>query len=487
MGIFRGLQPEAVWRYFEEICQIPRPSRKEGKVAEYLLAFAGRQGLESRRDEAGNVLIRKPSSAGMEDAPVIVLQAHMDMVCEKNAGTEHDFDKDPIEAYVDGEWVKARGTTLGADDGIGMAAQLAVLASEDISHGPLECLFTVDEETGLTGAFALKAGFFEGKILLNLDSEDEGEIFIGCAGGIDTVIEMPIERSALPEGMFAVRVGVKGLLGGHSGDDIDKGRGNAIKILNRFLWELNDTYGIGIAELEGGNLRNAIAREAYAWIVVPENCKEQVRADFNVYQAEMEEVWKWTEPDLRMELESAVLPATVWTPGCTANVLNALYACPHGVFSMSHRMPGIVETSTNLAAVRLKTENVAVITTSQRSDIDLEKFNIAHMVAAVFRLAHAKITHGEGYPGWTPNPDSLLLKIAVESYKELFGKEPVVRSIHAGLECGLFLEKYPGIDMISFGPTLRGVHSPDEKVNIKTVEMWWRHLVDILQRLGHLK
>ena len=487
MGIFRGLQPEAVWCYFEEICQIPRPSRKEGKVAEYLLAFARRQGLESRRDEAGNVLIRKPSSAGMEDAPVIVLQAHMDMVCEKNAGTEHDFDKDPIEAYVDGEWVKARGTTLGADDGIGMAAQLAVLASEDISHGPLECLFTVDEETGLTGAFALKAGFFEGKILLNLDSEDEGEIFIGCAGGIDTVIEMPIERRTLPEGMFAVRVGVKGLLGGHSGDDIDKGRGNAIKILNRFLWELNDTYGIGIAELEGGNLRNAIAREAYAWIVVPENCKEQVRADFNVYQAEMEEVWKWTEPDLRMELESAVLPATVWTPDSTANVLNALYACPHGVFSMSHRMPGMVETSTNLAAVRLKTQDVAVITTSQRSDIDSEKFNIAHMVAAVFRLAHAKITHGEGYPGWTPNPDSLLLKIAVESYKELFGKEPVVRSIHAGLECGLFLEKYPGIDMISFGPTLRGVHSPDEKVNIKTVEMWWRHLVDILQRLGHLK
>lgn len=478
----KDLHPQTLWHYFGEICKVPRPSKKEEKIAAYLLDFAREHHLEVRKDEAGNVLIRKPASPGMEQAPAVVLQAHMDMVCEKNEGTSHDFDTDPIEPYVEDGWVKARGTTLGADDGIGMAAQLAILASTDSVHGPLECLFTVDEETGLTGAFALEPGFVEGRILLNLDSEDEGELFIGCAGGIDTVIEMPVEK-VNPFGGFAVKVSVKGLQGGHSGDDIDKGRGNAIKILNRFLWDLNEKYRIDIAEFTGGNLRNAIAREASAVIVFCEKYKESVRVDFNLYQAEMETVWRMAEPGLTLELETVDIPQEVLAPMYSAKLLNVLYACPHGVFSMSRRMPGMVETSTNLASVRLS-ENTVKITTSQRSDIDSEKLNVAHMVASVFKLAHAKIEHGEGYPGWTPNPDSALLKIAAASYRELFGKDPVVRSIHAGLECGLFLQKYPDMDMISFGPTLRGVHSPDEKVNIETVEMWWRHLTDILQRIA---
>lgn len=483
MEVFKGLKPEAVWAYFEEICRIPRPSKKEGKIAAYLMEFAKNHGLEAKMDEVGNVLIKKPAVKGCEKLPAVVLQAHMDMVCEKNSDVEHDFDTDPILPYVDGEWVKSKGTTLGADDGIGMAAQLAILTANDIKHGVVECLFTIDEETGLTGAFALKPGFFTGKILLNLDSEDEGEMFVGCAGGIDTVVKMSCKKMEVARSKFAVKLTVKGLQGGHSGDDINKGRGNAIKILTRLLWELNDKYGVDIAVFEGGNLRNAIAREANAVIVFDDRHKEQVRVDFNIYASEMEEVWKMTEPGLRLELESTDVPSECLTPVDTARLLNSLYACPHGVFAMSYRMPGMVETSTNLAAVKFVENDTILITTSQRSDIDSEKMNMAHMVAAVFCLAGADVSHGEGYPGWAPNPDSAVLKTVVSSYKKLFGKEPIVRSIHAGLECGLFLEKYPGMDMISFGPTLRGVHSPDEKVNIKTVEMWWSHLVDVLENL----
>lgn len=463
---------------------MPRPSKKEEKIGAWLMDFARRHDLEARQDEAGNVLMTKPATPGREGAPTVVLQAHMDMVCEKNSDTPHDFDKDPIQPYIDGEWVKAKGTTLGADDGIGMAAALAVLTSEDIRHGRVECLFTVDEETGLTGAFALQPGFFTGKMLLNLDSEDEGEMFIGCAGGIDTVVRFPYTAQATPPHKFAVKVAVKGLQGGHSGDDINKGRGNAIKILNRFLWEMNNKYGILLASFEGGNLRNAIAREASAVFVFDEALKETMRVAFNVYAGEMERVWKVTEPGIRLEMESVEVPCEVMDAGCAFRLLNALYACPHGVFSMSYRMPGMVETSTNLAAVKFVENNTVLITTSQRSDVDSEKMNIAQMVASAFRLAGASVEHGEGYPGWAPNPDSPILKIAVESYESLFGQKPVVRSIHAGLECGLFLEKYPGMDMISFGPTLRGVHSPDEKVNIATVEKWWKHLVDILERVN---
>lgn len=483
MGVFEGLQPEAVWNYFEQICQVPRPSKKEGKIGAWLIKFARKHQLEAKQDEAGNVLIRKPASPGKEKVPGIVLQSHMDMVCEKNSDIQHNFETDPIQPCVAEGWVKAKGTTLGADDGIGMAAALAVLTSEEIQHGPLECLFTVDEETGLTGAFALQPGFFEGRILLNLDSEDEGELFIGCAGGIDTVVQFPFRKLHTPAHKFAVRITVKGLQGGHSGDDINKGRGNAIKILNRFLWEIHNRYGILLGKLEGGNLRNAIAREAVAIVLFDDILKENIRVDFNVYAAEMERVWETTEPGLHLEMESVEIPEEVMEPEDTERLLNALYACPHGVFAMSYRMPGMVETSTNLAAVKFTGPDKVLITTSQRSDVDSEKMNIAQMVAAVFRMAGAEVQHGEGYPGWAPNPHSAILRVAADTYKELFGKEPVVRSIHAGLECGLFLEKYPDMDMISFGPTLRGVHSPDEKVDIETVEKWWKHLVCILERI----
>ena len=479
----KDLKPASVFYYFEEICQVPRPSKREEKIIAYLKAFGRKHGLETKTDEVGNVLIKKPATPGKENLKTVILQSHIDMVCEKNSDVEHDFLIDPIDTVVDGEWLKAKGTTLGADNGIGVATELAILAATDIEHGPLECLFTVDEETGLTGAFALKPGFMTGDILINLDSEDEGELFIGCAGGANTTAEFTYQPVSAPQDYFYFRVTVKGLTGGHSGDDINKGRGNAIKILNRFLWDLNAKYGIRVSVLEGGNLRNAIARESFAVITFPEQHKESVRVDFNIYSAEMENVWKITEPGLQLALESTDVPGEVLTQESTDALVNALYACPHGVFSMSYRMPGLVETSTNLAAVRFNEPNNILITTSQRSDVNSEKFNVANMVESVFTLAGAKVEHGEGYPGWAPNPDSPVVKVAVDSYKRLFGKEPIVRSIHAGLECGLFLEKYPNMDMVSFGPTLRGVHSPDEKINIKTVEMWWSLLVDILQNL----
>jgi len=407
----------------------------------------------------------------------------MDMVCEKNNDTEHNFDKDAIQPWIDGEWVKANGTTLGADDGIGMAAQMAILTSKDIQHGPIECLFTIDEETGLSGAFALKPGFLEAKVLLNLDSEDEGEMFIGCAGGIDTLATIAYEKEKVEEKQFAIRIDVKGLLGGHSGDEINKGRGNSNKILNRFLWELNAKYGIRLAHFDGGNLRNAIPREAHAIITVDSKYKENIRVDFNIYAAEMERVWAQTEPKINLALETTDIPEFVIDKKSSDNLFNAIYACPHGVFSMSYRMPGMVETSTNLASVKFIENNKIMLTTSQRSDVDSEKYNIAQMVESTFLLAGADVVHSDGYPGWTPNTDSKVLKVAVDSYKKLFGKEPIVRSIHAGLECGLFLEKYPHMDMISFGPTLRDVHSPDEKINIETVDLFWQHLVDILENI----
>ncbi len=478
--VLSGLEPKAVWEHFEDICQIPRPSKKEEKIIEFLLEFGKKHNLETKRDTIGNVLITKPATPSKEHLQTIVLQSHMDMVCEKNNDTVHNFDTDAIVPYIDGEWVKAKGTTLGADDGIGMAAEMALLTATDIEHGRIECLFTVDEETGLSGAFALESGFFDGKILLNLDSEDEGEIFIGCAGGIDTLATLPFTKEEVPASSFAVRIDVKGLLGGHSGDEINKGRGNSNKILNRFLWQINKKYDVRIADFNGGNLRNAIPREAYAIITVPLKHKETVRVDLNIYAAEMENVWAINEPNLKITLETADMPEFVMDKKSSDNLMDALYACPHGVHAMSSRMPGMVETSTNLASVKVG-DNVIDITTSQRSDIDTEKYDIAQMVGCAFTMVGGKIEHTDGYPGWAPNPDSKILTVAVDSYKRLFGNDPIVRSIHAGLECGLFLEKYPQMDMISFGPTLRDVHSPDERINIETVDKFWKHLVDILQ------
>lgn len=477
------LSPQPLWNYFEEICQVPRPSKKEGRITAFLLDFAQKHGLKAIQDEIGNVLISKPATPGRENDPVVILQSHVDMVCEKNSDTVHDFDTDAIRPFVDDGWVRAEGTTLGSDDGIGMAAQMAVLTATNLSHGPIECLFTVDEETGLSGAFALQPGFMSGSILLNLDSEDEGELFIGCAGGIDSVGTLTFTPENVPAGSFAMKLEVKGLLGGHSGDDINKNRGNANKILNRFLVNANKQFNLRIADFNGGNLRNAIAREAFAIVVVPHSQKEDLMVEWNVFASEMEFEYEYAEPKLKLHHQSVALPEKVIDQVTQNRLLKLIAACPHGVLEMSTRMPGMVETSTNLASVKFTDSNEILITTSQRSEIESRKYMAAEMVESAMQLAGAEVVHSDGYPGWTPNPESVVAKVAADSYKKLFGNDPVVKSIHAGLECGLFLEKYPELDMVSFGPTIRGAHSPDERINIETVDKFWKLLVDVLENI----
>lgn len=477
------LKPQLLFNYFEQICQVPRPSKKEEKIRKFLLDFAKEHHLAAKTDQAGNVLISKPAYPGKENLPVVILQTHMDMVCEKNSDKIFDFDNDPIEPVIVDGWVKANGTTLGADCGIGIAAQLAVLASDEIQHGPLECLITVDEETGLTGAFALEPGFMTGSVLLNLDSEDEGEIFIGCAGGIDTLAKLTYQTEPVPKSHTAFKISVSGLLGGHSGDDIHKNRGNAIKILNRFLWKASREYSARLAEFNGGNLRNAIAREAFAVLVVPKEKEPELTNAFQNFEKQVKFEFEHNEQGLGLKIEKADTPEFVVDTETQNNLLNVLYACPHGVLEMSTRMESMVETSTNLASVKFEVGNKIMITTSQRSELESRKYYAAEMVRSAFELAGAMVTHSDGYPGWTPDPDSEILKTTVASYKKLFGNEPVVRSIHAGLECGLFLEKYPNLDMVSFGPTIKGAHSPDERLDIATTEKFWKHLVDVLENI----
>ncbi len=477
------LNPQPLFTYFEQICQVPRPSKKEEKIRQFLIEFAKNNGLEVKIDEVGNVLISKPAALGKESAPTVILQTHMDMVCEKNSDKVFDFDNDAIEPRVVDGWIKASGTTLGADCGIGIAAQLAVLTSDEIKHGPLECLITVDEETGLTGAFALKPGFMNGSILLNLDSEDEGEIFIGCAGGVDTLATFSFLREPVNANSDAVKISVSGLLGGHSGDDIHKNRGNANKILTRFLWQANQKFTIQLADFNGGNLRNAIPREAFVVIVIPKAEKEQVAALFKDFLEQVKFEFERSEPGLKVVLEGASMPEFVVDKNIQDKLINALYACPHGVLEMSTRMEGMVETSTNLASVKFEQDNNIIVITSQRSELETRKWMAAEMVESVFQLAGAEVVHSDGYPGWTPNPDSEVLRTTVDSYKKLFGVEPIVRSIHAGLECGLFLEKYPQLDMVSFGPTIKGAHSPDERLDINTTEKFWKYLVDVLEKI----
>ena len=477
------LTPQPLFNYFEDICQVPRPSKKEGKIRQFLLDFAAEHNLEAKHDEIGNVLISKPAMPGREDAPTVILQTHMDMVCEKNADKEFDFDNDPIEPYITGNWIKASGTTLGADCGIGIAAQMAVLTSEKINHGPIECLITVDEETGLSGAFALQSDFMTGSVMLNLDSEDEGEIFIGCAGGIDTIAEFRYQEEKVPEDSVAFEFIISGLQGGHSGDDIHKNRGNANKIITRFLWSAVRKFDARIAKIDGGNLRNAIAREASAIITVTENQKEKLIAAFNRFAQNVKFEFEKNEPYLRLKYKETELPDIVLDSTTQGNLLSGLYACPHGILEMSTRMENMVETSTNLASVKMRGKNSIVVTTSQRSELESRKYMAAEMVESVFLLAGAEVRHTDGYPGWTPNPKSNILNITVKSYEKLFGVKPVVRSIHAGLECGLFLQKYPHLDMVSFGPTIKGAHSPDERLDIDTTDKFWKHLVDVLENL----
>ncbi len=475
------LQPAAVFNFFEEICQIPRPSKKEEKIRAYLVDFATKRDLSCKEDHIGNILISKPATPGYEDRKTVILQSHVDMVCEKNNDTVHNFDTDPIRTYVDGEWLKAQGTTLGADNGIGVAAELAVLDASDIEHGPIECLFTVDEETGLTGAFELKAGFMEGTVLLNLDSEDEGELFIGCAGGAGTTATFPFVTEAAPQGYAFFKVTVKGLTGGHSGDDINKDRANANKLLNRYLMRLANEFDLRLSHIDGGNLHNAIPREAHAVCAVPVANKVQAEAYVKAFEADFRNEYSQSEPNLTLVWEEAQ-QAPVMEKETMMRFLHAIYAVHNGVLAMSQDMPGLVETSSNLASVKIKEAGIVVVT-SQRSSILSSRKNMSQMVRSAFILGGATVTTGDGYPGWKPNPNSDILKTAVDSYVRLFGVEPKVKAIHAGLECGLFLEKYPYLDMVSFGPTLRGVHSPDERMLIPTVEKFWLHLLDVLKNV----
>ena len=479
----RDLQPRQVWEQFDAITRVPRPSKKEERIIEFLIDFARKHNLEYQRDEIGNVVIRKPATAGYEEHETIILQSHMDMVCEKNSDVDFDFDTQPINAVVDGEWVRAEGTTLGADCGIGMAAAMALLLDEEAEHGPIEALFTVDEETGLTGAFNLGEGMLTGKYLLNLDSEDEGEIFIGCAGGVDTVATFSVEYEKSPAHYTFYRFDVADLVGGHSGDDINKGRANSNKLTARLLLEAQNEYGARMSYFDGGNLRNAIPREAYAIVGVPNAMKEKFEARATQYMADVKEEFHFTEPDMRLTLNEIPAVEEVLNFKSQKSLLAALVGVPNGVLEMSAAIPGLVETSTNLASVKFPSKDKIVVTTSQRSSVESAKLYAKLAVESVFLLAGADVAHSDGYPGWAPNPDSLLLKRTVESYVRLFGVEPKVKAVHAGLECGLFLEKYPHLEMVSFGPTLRGVHSPDERLEIATVDKFWRHLKDVVKNL----
>ena len=478
------LKPTAVFEEFAKINQIPRPSKREEKMIAYLKEWGESHGLDTKVDETGNVIIRKPATKGMENRKTTILQSHMDMVCDKLVDYEIDFDKDPIKTYVDGEWLTAEGTTLGADDGIGCAMELALLAADDIEHGPIECVFTRDEETGLTGAEGMKAGFMTGDFLINLDSEDEGEIFVSCAGGRNTSAKFTFQRETAPAGSFFLRAQLKGLVGGHSGDDINKQRANAIKLLGRFLFaEMQKYEGIRLAQFNSGKLHNAIPRDGMFVIAVPNELKENVKADWNIFASDVEEEFHVTDTQMVWTMESTdaepVIEAQV-----ARNFIYALQAVDNGIYAICQdpELNGMVETSSNIASIKTL-ENEIDILSSQRSNVMSNLDNMCATIRATFQLAGAETLSSDGYPAWKMRAHSELQKIVRESYVKLFGKEPIMRGIHAGLECGLFSERYPNLDMVSFGPTLRFVHTPDERLHIPTVQMVWDHLLDVLKNI----
>jgi dipeptidase D len=482
MSSIKELNPKSLWEIFYQFTQIPRPSKKEEKAIAFAKEFGEKLGLETMVDHVGNVIIRKPATPGMENRMAVVLQAHLDMVPQKNSDKVHDFEKDPIEAYVDGDWVTANGTTLGADNAIGASAALAVIQSTEIKHGPLEVLLTMDEETGMTGAFELKPGLLHGDILLNLDSEDEGELYIGCAGGMNTTGKMSYSEESVPAGMKAFKLSITGLKGGHSGLDINLGRGNANKLMNRFLWDANEKLGIRISSLDGGSLRNAIPRESFAVVFVPQAGEN----DFLAMVKETEEMFKkefsGPEPGLSFKTESVSISEKVMAKNDQDRFLKMVYGIPNGVMRMSADMPEMVETSTNMAIVKAEKGEASVLCLI-RSAVDSAKFSVSHMTQAVMELAGAEVTHDGTYPGWKPNINSPVLKTMQDVYQKKFGKIPEIKVIHAGLECGIIGDSYPEMDMISFGPTIRFPHSPDEKVNIKTVGLFWDYLVDTLENI----
>lgn len=477
------LKPACVFEQFARINEIPRPSKREEKMIEYLKNWGESRNLDTKVDKTGNVIIRKPATPGYEDRKTVILQSHMDMVCDKLVDVEFDFDNDPIQTYVDGEWLTAKGTTLGADDGIGCAMELAILDSNDIEHGPLECVFTRDEETQLTGASGMEAGFMTGDMLINLDSEDEGQIFVSCAGGRSTFATFNVTREDAPEGFFFIEGSIKGLTGGHSGDDIDKKRGNAIKILARFLYNEMQKMPLLLAQFNSGKMHNAIPRDGRFVIAVPSAEKETVRVDWNVFISQVEEEFHVSDTQIVAQMQSTDAQKVI-TATDTARFVRALQAVDNGVFAMcqDEALAGMVETSTNIASIVTEEDKIKVVS-SQRSNVMSNLDNQCNTVKALFELAGAEVEQNDGYPAWKMNPDSKLTKAVVDCYTRLFGKEPIVRGIHAGLECGLFSERYPNLDMVSFGPTLRFVHTPEERIHIPSVQMVWDHLLAVLKEI----
>ncbi|MDR0712109.1 MAG: aminoacyl-histidine dipeptidase [Prevotellaceae bacterium] len=479
-----SLQPARLWQHFYDLTQIPRPSKKERKAVDFVAAFGRQLGLSTDIDAVGNVLIRKPATKGREGRKTVVLQAHLDMVPQKNNDTAHDFERDPIDAYVSGEWVRARGTTLGADNGIGVAAIMAVLEASDIEHPAIEALFTIDEETGMSGALAIQPGWVKGDILLNLDSEEEGELCVGCAGGLDGSFSASYDEQDAEVGV-TFKLSITGLKGGHSGVDIALGRPNANKVAARILKRLTEKHGVQLASLEGGNLRNAIPREAFALIVIPEGAVDAAKQEVATLAQTIAGEYAAVEDVGKIKI---VLEPLAATPKKVANVasqralLNAILACPNGVIRMSDAIPGLVETSSNLAIVRIGDGKMSA-SCLLRSAVDSAKEHLAECMEAAFSLAGVQSRFTGGYPGWQPNPNSTILKVMCDLYEKMFGSKPHVRAIHAGLECGLLGGVYPQLDMISFGPTILNPHSPDERVEISTVEKWWKFLLATLKEI----
>lgn len=477
-----GLKPALLWNHFEEMCNIPHPSRSEKAIAQYVVSFAKKNNLAYAVDDFGNVIIKKPATKGKENLKTVVMQGHLDMVPEKNSDINHDFEKDPIKCRVDGEWVRATGTTLGADNGIGGAAALAVLESNDIEHGPIEVLFTLDEETGLNGAQSLKSGFSSADILLNLDSEEDGAVYIGCSGGQNTYAKFAYKPEAVKPGYEIINVNVTGLTGGHSGLDIHSGRGNAIKMMGRLLWQLKKNFSFQLIAFNGGSKHNAIPRESFAVIAVDKKDFDNAVKFLSDLGKVIAHEIKSVEKNLKVEVIKGAAQVTAIETGVAINILNAVYAVPHGVVKMSADIPGLVETSTNMGVITTEKGLVQLIT-SQRSSVASERFDIADRVAHVFTMANAEVSGGDAYPGWAPDINSPILKVMKNVFKSLYGSEPEVKAIHAGLECGIIKEKYPNMDMISFGPTIMGAHSPDERVNIATVEKFWNLLLHTLKNI----
>lgn len=482
MNDIRKLEPKPVWNYFHEITQIPHPSKKEKRIVDYVVKFGKDHKLETAVDKVGNVIIRKPATKGMEKRKGVVLQTHLDMVPQKNNDKKHDFEKDPIQAIIDGDWVKANGTTLGSDNGIGVAAALAVLASKELQHGPVEALFTIDEETGMTGVFGLKKGILKGDILMNLDSEDEHELCVGCAGGIDVSAAMKYSEEKAPARMAAYRITATGLKGGHSGVDISLGRANSNKLLFRFLMQAESDFGIRLAEAAGGNLRNAIPRESYAVMLVSsakaKSFEKFVKGYEKMYRAEFAEA----EPNLSFSCKKCEMPFKVMSKHDQYKIIRAVFVCPNGVLRMSQAMKGLVETSNNMAIVKCARGKLEVNNLC-RSSVNTSKESTAWRIAAVFHLIGAKVTMSGGYPGWKPNMASPILKVLSSTYTKMFGTAPDIKAIHAGLECAIIGGVYPSLDMISFGPTIKFPHSPDEKVNIPSVRKFYDFLCESLKQV----